>query len=156
MVVFDNTYKTNKFEMPFGIFIGVNYHGQSVCFAGTIMCNESAESFLWTFANFLKMVNNFSPKVFLTDEDQAIIKAANHIFLPLGTKHALCLWYLLKNVVKNLNGVLGFKWSEFIKTFYKCLDEYDENEFLEKWKQLKIMFPLSSKYLTKMDNNLIR
>ena len=156
VVVFDNTYKTNRFGMPFGIFTGVNNYGQSVCFAGVIMCNETTESFLWTFANFLKMVNNFSPKVFLTDEDQAIIKTVNHVFLSHETKHALCLWHLLKNVVKNLNGVLGFKWSEFIKTFYKCLDEYDENEFLEKWKQLKIMFPLSSKYLTKMDNNLTR
>ena len=51
---------------------------------------------------------------------------------------------------------MGFKWSEFIKFFYKCLDEYDESEFLEKWNQLKIMFPLSSKYLIKMDKNLTR
>ena len=79
------------------------------------------------------MVNNFSPKVFLTDENQAIIKAVNHVFLPYETKYALCLWHLLKNVVKNLNGTLEFKWSEFIKFFYKCLDEYDESEFLEKW-----------------------
>ncbi|CAI2190922.1 12387_t:CDS:2, partial [Funneliformis geosporum] len=45
-VVFDNTYKTNRFNMPFGIFTGVNNYGQSVCFAGTIMCNESTDSFI--------------------------------------------------------------------------------------------------------------
>jgi hypothetical protein len=156
VVVFDNTYKTNRFGMPFGIFTGVNNYGQSICFAGTIMCNETAESFFWAFSSFLKMVNDSSPKVFLTDEDQAIIKAADLIFVPHGTKHALCLWHLLKNVVKNLNGILGSKWAEFIKFFYKCLDEYDEDEFLEKWNQLKTNYPSTCKYLEKMDRNLKR
>ena len=32
IVVFDNTYKTNRFKMPFGIFTGVNNYGQSVLF----------------------------------------------------------------------------------------------------------------------------
>jgi zinc finger SWIM domain-containing protein 3 len=156
VVVFDNTYKTNRFGMPFGIFTGVNNHGQSVCFAGTIMCNESAESFLWTFNSFLKMVNNYSPKTLLTDEDQAIIKAVDLVFVPHGTKHTLCLWHLMKNLVKNLNGTLGFKWAEFIKFFYQCLDEYEEDEFLEKWNQLTIKYPSASKYLEKMNKNLKR
>jgi hypothetical protein len=142
--------------MPFGIFTGVNNYGQSVCFAGTIMRDETAESFHWTFTNFLKMVNNTSPKVILTDEDLAIIKSVDLIFKPHGTKHALCLWHLMKNVVKNLNGVLGFKWAEFIKFFYQCLDEYDEDKFLEKWNQLKVNYPLADKYLRKMDKNLTR
>ncbi|CAB4437481.1 unnamed protein product [Rhizophagus irregularis] len=123
VVVFDNTYKTNRFGMPFGIFTGVNNHGQSVCFA---------------------------------DEDQAIIKAVDLVFVPHGTKHALCLWHLMKNLVKNLNGTLGFKWAEFIKFFYQCLDEYEEDGFLEKWNQLKTEYPLVSKYLEKMDKNLRR
>src|ERR1044071_945449 len=125
-------------------------------FCRTIMCNETAESFLWTFDSYLKMVNNHSPKVLLTDEDQAIIKAVDLIFVPHETKHALCLWHLLKNVVKNLNGVLGSKWAEFIKHFYQCLDKYDEKEFLEEWNQLKVLYPLTSKYLLKMDKNLTR
>ena len=45
VVVFDNTYKTNRFSIPFGIFTGVNNYGQSVCFAGAIIYNESTKSF---------------------------------------------------------------------------------------------------------------
>ena len=85
------------------------------------MSDEIAENFIWTFTNFLKIVNNTSLKVFLTDEDQAIIKAVDLIFQPHGTKHALYLWHLMKNVVKNLNGILGFKWVEFIKFFINVL-----------------------------------
>ena len=70
--------------MPFGIFTGVNNYGQSVCFAGAIMSNKTAESFIWTLTSFLKMVNNFSPKTLLTDEDQAIIKAIDLVFAPLA------------------------------------------------------------------------
>ena len=61
-----------------------------------------------------------------------------------------------KNIVRNLNGTLGFKWAEFIRSFYQCLNEYDEDEFLEKWSQLKAKYPLSSKYLEKMNRNLKR
>ena len=46
VVVFNNPYKTKRFNMPFGIFTGVNNYGQSVYFADTIMCNKTTESFL--------------------------------------------------------------------------------------------------------------
>ena|SRR6266498_3071273 len=101
------------------------------------------------------MVNNHPLKVFLTDEDQAIIKVIDLIFVPHGMKHALCLCHLLKNMIKNLNRVLGSSWAEFIKHFYQCLDKYDEKEFLKEWNKLKITYPLTSKYLLKMDKNLV-
>ncbi|KAL4315129.1 hypothetical protein AHAS_Ahas15G0154200 [Arachis hypogaea] len=28
-MTFDTTYKTNRYDMPFGFFIGVNHHGMS-------------------------------------------------------------------------------------------------------------------------------
>src|SRR5688572_20679076 len=101
VIVFNNTYKTNRFGMPFGIFTGVNNYGQSIYFAGVIMSNETAKSFIWTFNSFLKIVNNTSPKVFLTDEDQTIIKTVDFIFQPHETKYALYLWHLMKNMIKN-------------------------------------------------------
>ena len=61
--------------------------------------------------------------------DYAINKAIEQVFQPFGTKHALCLWHLFKNITKNICGTLGSKWAEFIKTFYKCLDKYDEDNF---------------------------
>ncbi len=37
------------------------------------------------------MVNNFPPKTLLTDEDQAIIKVIDLIFILFGMKYALYL-----------------------------------------------------------------
>ncbi len=102
------------------------------------------------------MVNEHASKVFLTDEDHAILKSVDQIFKPFETKHTLCLWHLLRNVVKNLNGALGSNWSNFIKSFYKCLNEYDEKNFMEKWTQLKADYFIIAKYLTRMDKNLER
>lgn len=61
---------------------------------------------------------------------------------------------MAKNLAKNKNEILGFKWPELKKNFYQCLDEYDEDEFLEKWNQLKIKYLLASKYLEKMNRNI--
>ena len=86
--------------MPFGIFTGVNNYGQSICFTDILMHDKSAESFIWIFNSFLKIVNNFLPKILLSDKDQAIIKTVNLIFELLKTKHVLYLWQSYKKCNK--------------------------------------------------------
>src|SRR5688572_15504556 len=133
VVVFDNTYKTNRFEMPFGIFTGVNNYGQSTCFAGALISSESTESFTWLFDSFLELANNHAPQVLLTDNDSAMALAFTKTFEPFGTKHRLCLWHLLKNVMINLTSKLGTQWKPFLKAFYGCLKELEIPDFLNKW-----------------------
>jgi hypothetical protein len=43
-VTFDTTYITNLYDMPFGLFVGVNNHFQSIIFGGVMMRDEK-ESF---------------------------------------------------------------------------------------------------------------
>ncbi|KAK3021760.1 hypothetical protein RJ639_045703 [Escallonia herrerae] len=45
VLVFDVTYKTNKFRMPFTPFVGVNHHRQSILFGGTLLEDEKEETF---------------------------------------------------------------------------------------------------------------
>lgn len=153
VIVFDNTYKTNRFQMPFGIFTGVNNFGQSVCFAGILMIEENEETFRWIFTKFLDMVNHHAPLVLLTDDDRAIANAYEKVFQPLGTKHRLCQWHLLKNVIKNLMAKLGSKWQQFISQLYACLNELDPNEFHNSWENLKRSYPDSCQYLSRMERN---
>ncbi|CAB4392780.1 unnamed protein product [Rhizophagus irregularis] len=151
VIVFDNTYKVNRFNMPFWIFTGINNFGQSVCFAGTLMCRETIDSFVWVFNTFLKFVNNYSPKVMLTDEDKAISQAIEITLFGQNTKHVLCIWHLWKNVIKNIANVLGTKWREFTKSFYDCIREYEVDNFIIKWQQLKENFPDSKSHLERID-----
>ena len=40
MVVFYTTYKVNTYDMPFGIFVGVNNHGKTILFDCALRSEE--------------------------------------------------------------------------------------------------------------------
>ena len=65
-VTFDTTYKTNKFHMPLGVFVGVNHHLQSTIFAVALVRDETIPSFEWVFKTFLRCMNNKPPICMLT------------------------------------------------------------------------------------------
>lgn len=66
MVTFDTTYCTNIYKMPFGIFVGVNNHFQSIIFAGVLMTDETADSFEWVFNEFVVLMGGKRPQTILT------------------------------------------------------------------------------------------
>jgi hypothetical protein len=156
VVVFDNTYSTNRFKMPFGVFTGVNNHGQSVCFAGSLVDSETTESFVWLFNSFLQLVSDNSPGVILTDDDKAIGSAIDQTFGKYDTTHRLCHWHLLRNVMKNLLHELGPSWSSFLEGFHECLREMDKDEFHKTWGALKQEYPAAQKYLLKLERKVMR
>ena len=151
VVVFDNTYKSNRFQMPFGIFTGVNNFGQSICFAGTLVIEEDEETFRWIFSKFLEMTSGHAPSVLLTDDDKAMANAYVKVLKPFGTKHRLCQWHLLKNVMKNLIGKLGNAWRSFIKQLYNCLGKIDPYDFQIEWDKLKSSYPDANSYLLRLE-----
>jgi hypothetical protein len=65
-ITFDTTYKTNKYEMPFGLFVGVNNHFQSVLLAGVLLTDETIETFRWVFREFAKLMGGKEPGTILT------------------------------------------------------------------------------------------
>ena len=49
LVTTDTTYKTNLYNMPFDLFVGVNNHFQSIILAGVLVRDEKVETFEWVF-----------------------------------------------------------------------------------------------------------
>lgn len=66
VVTFDTTYRTNLYNMPFGIFVGVNNHYQSTIFGGVLMREEIVAGFEWAFRNFVEVMNRKHPVTILT------------------------------------------------------------------------------------------
>ena len=51
VITFDSTYLTNKYDMPFATFVGVNHHGQSILFGCGLVSNEDTKTYIYNSLN---------------------------------------------------------------------------------------------------------
>lgn len=68
VVTFDTTYRTNLYNLPFGIFVGVNNHYQTLISGGVLLNHERTEDFEWTFRNFTEIMGGKQPQTILTGQ----------------------------------------------------------------------------------------
>uniref|UniRef100_A0A2N9F5F6 Protein FAR1-RELATED SEQUENCE n=1 Tax=Fagus sylvatica TaxID=28930 RepID=A0A2N9F5F6_FAGSY len=47
VITFDTTYLTNKYDMSFAPFIGINHHGESIILGCGLLSSEDTDSFVW-------------------------------------------------------------------------------------------------------------
>ena len=48
-ITFDTTYRTNQYDMPFGLFVGVSNHFQIIIFGGVLISDQKIDTFKWIF-----------------------------------------------------------------------------------------------------------
>jgi hypothetical protein len=91
---FDSTYNTNRYDMKFAPFTGVNHHMRSIFFGAAFLADEKIKSYVWLFQTFLRAMGGKAPTLIVTDED-ASMRVAISIVLP-NMKHRLCMWHIMK------------------------------------------------------------
>jgi transposase-like protein len=129
-VIFDTTYRTNKYNLICAPFVGVNHHWQNAMFGCALLLDETAVSFTWLFKAFLESMGNQQPKTIFTDQDAAMAKAIGEV-MP-NTSHRLCLWHISKKVPSYL-GPLNSN-LQFQSVLTKCMQGCDsEEEFQSTW-----------------------
>uniref|UniRef100_A0A0A9CGJ7 MULE transposase domain-containing protein n=1 Tax=Arundo donax TaxID=35708 RepID=A0A0A9CGJ7_ARUDO len=97
VVVFDSTYRVNRYNLPFVPFVGVDHHRSTVVFGCGIILDETIASYVWLLETFLEAMNRKHPQSVITDGDAAMAKAIE-IVLP-GTDHRLCSWHIEQRMV---------------------------------------------------------
>jgi zinc finger SWIM domain-containing protein 3 len=56
VLVFDNTYKMNRYGMTFVRFVGLNNHRRIMVFGCAIVLDETEQTYVWLLQTFLKAI----------------------------------------------------------------------------------------------------
>ncbi|XP_031121402.1 uncharacterized protein LOC116024582 [Ipomoea triloba] len=135
LLVHDTTYRTNKYDMICGPFVGMNHHCMNVMFGCGFLLNERIESFVWLFRSFLRSMNGKSPQSIMTDQCAAMAAAISQVFPT--SRHRLCIWHIGENSKKHIKGLRNQK--DFLDIFNCLLKHTDtEAEFELYWTSCKL------------------
>ncbi|XP_022859604.1 protein FAR1-RELATED SEQUENCE 5-like [Olea europaea var. sylvestris] len=131
VVTFDTTYLTNKYDMPFAPFVGVNHHGQSTLLGCGLLSNEDTGTFVWLFRTWLECMHGQAPNGIITDQDRAMQNVIEIVFP--NTKHRWCLWHIMKKLPEKF-GYHILKSSIFSTIHGLVYDSENGQEFEEGWR----------------------
>ncbi|XP_027915011.1 protein FAR1-RELATED SEQUENCE 5-like [Vigna unguiculata] len=127
VVSFDTTYLTNKYDMPFAPFVGVNHHGQSILLGCGLVSCEDTSTIVWLFKCWHRCMSNVEPDGIVTDQCKAMMNTIKVVFP--NTKHRWCLWHIMKKVPKKLQGYTNYKpmKTELKKLVYDsiCVNDFE-------------------------------
>ncbi|XP_040989059.1 protein FAR1-RELATED SEQUENCE 5-like [Juglans microcarpa x Juglans regia] len=139
---FDTIYLTNRYEMSFAPFVGVNYHGQLILLGAGLIFNEDTETFTWLFQSWLNCMGDEAPKAIITDQDRAMKNANAITFVFSNTRHRFCLWHILKKVPEKFGSHGAYKdglKSQLLKCVY---DSQTIEEFEKCWEVMITIYNL--------------
>jgi len=75
VLIFDSTYRVNRYNLPFVPFVGVNHHRSTTVFACSLLSDETTSSYIWLLKTFLLAMHQKQPRSLITDGDYAMARA---------------------------------------------------------------------------------
>lgn len=139
-VVFDTTHRLTAFDMPLGIWVGVNNYGMPCFFGCVLLREENLRSFSWALKAFLGFMNGKAPQTILTDQNMCL-KEAIAMEMPT-TKHALCIWMIVAKFPSWFNAVLGERYNEWKAEFFRLYNLELIEDFQLGWRDMVNSFGL--------------
>ncbi|XP_074267103.1 protein FAR1-RELATED SEQUENCE 5-like [Silene latifolia] len=140
-VTFDPTYSTNKYDMIFAPFTGVDHHKKSVTFGASLMSRENDQNFKWIFTKILDCMGGKEPHCFFTDQCPAMKIAVPAAFTTAA--HRYCMWHIMKKLPEKVGTTLT-KETDFVTRLSSVVwdSELEPSDFEERWCSLISEFQL--------------
>ncbi|XVE93029.1 hypothetical protein REPUB_Repub01dG0154700 [Reevesia pubescens] len=150
-VIFDTTYRTNRYRVPFASFTGLNHHGQPVLLGCALILNESESSYAWLFQTWLRAMSDRHPVSITTDPDRLIQMAVAQILPETRLRFSKCS--IFKETQEKLAQIYQTH-PTFETEFKKCINETETiNEFESSWiSLLERYFVMDNEWLQSMYN----
>ncbi|CAL4934463.1 unnamed protein product [Urochloa decumbens] len=93
VVVFDTTYRTNKYGAAFVPFLGLSRHRTPVIFGCGVLSDPSLDSYIWLLRTFmLSAAGQARPRSLITDGGDAVAAAVRIVFPE--SSHRICSWHV--------------------------------------------------------------
>ncbi|KAL9661339.1 hypothetical protein QQ045_026163 [Rhodiola kirilowii] len=140
VVSFDATYRTNKYNLVFVPFNGVDNHHRSVTLAAGLISKEDVESYTWLLTCFKNLLA-CEPSVIVTDQDAAMKVAISRVFP--ASRHRFCMWHITEKLQAKV-GISKYREPGFLSDIKGVIwdDHSDINEFEARWLDLIIKYDL--------------
>ncbi|XP_031120798.1 protein FAR1-RELATED SEQUENCE 5-like [Ipomoea triloba] len=142
VVSFDATYGTNKYNLVFVPFTGVDNHKRCVTFAAGLLTKEDIDSYTWLLDNFKAAMGN-PPLYIVTDQDPAMRTAIPKVFNEC--RHRFCMWHIMTKVSEKVGPELA-KDEVFRKKLNKIVwnEVISVEDFEAQWKTLMEEYKLAN------------
>ncbi|KAK9199756.1 hypothetical protein WN944_014949 [Citrus x changshan-huyou] len=134
---FDSTYRTDAYNKPLMLFVGLNHHMRSTVFGFVLLSSETEDKYIWLLRTFLSAMNGKMHVSIVTDGDRAMRNAIRTVFP--DASHRLCCWHLERNDTANISD------PNFTSAFKDVMLNYmADDEFQFKWDQMIGKFHLTN------------
>jgi hypothetical protein len=147
VIMNDNTYKTNRYQMPLSLFLAVDNNTRSRLVAQALVSDETTESYRWIL-ECTKNATKTEPLVFVTDSDPAVDAAIALVYEETYPVH--CIYHIGENLPKNTKSKLSDQYESFVHDFYRCRNSLCEKLFYERWSKLTEKYPNVKDYLMRV------
>ncbi|XP_052169894.1 protein FAR1-RELATED SEQUENCE 6-like [Diospyros lotus] len=125
VIFLDNTYLSNKYEIPLVAFVGINHHGQSVLLGCGLLAGEMTESYVWLLKTWLTCMSGCSPLTIITDRCKFLQSAIAEVFP--RSNHRFGLSHIMRKVPEKLGGLRNYDTirKSLSKAVYEALKPCD-------------------------------
>ncbi|GJZ89869.1 FAR1-related sequence 5-like protein [Tanacetum coccineum] len=95
IVYFDATFNSNKYNMKFVPFIGIDNHGKCVTLGSGMILHKDTQSYMWLLTAFMTAFLK-EPTMIVTDQDGAMKRDIEAVFKK--AKHRLYMWHIMQKI----------------------------------------------------------